>query len=358
MDAAVWIPPAGRKSTFALFRPELTLSRTAPSRSELPRTVRVARGESRSTVRAGANAFVLAERPRGVWKGAVALDRWIARQRQRGCQPETLVQYRCAVRPALAALARAGRPTDPRRWSVEDARWLRRRFSGQRWRMSVVSRLAGFYRNFVFRDVGLPPLRPSPRVRWLTTEQTEGLLEVSRKDRHLRLVVLLGLAQGLRRGDWVRLRLSDLDLEGGRLRIRVRSGVPPREDWVPMHPSLPDAFRDYLWFRRRRVRRFLRRHPGSSVPEELFLHVAHGALCPYRPHGTDKWVKILERRLAGRGIAVRLSTDMLRRRGAALLVDSLRDLPDADPAETQHALQRFLRTKRSRATRSFLRTLR
>jgi integrase len=224
--------------------------------------------------------------------------------------------------------------------------------------VSVLSRIARYRGNFVFQEVGLPPLKPTHRVRWLSAEQTHALLDVTRKDRHLRLVLLLGLAQGLRRGEWVRLRMADVDLENTRLRIRGRSRTSPREEWVGMHPALPDAFRDYLWFRRRRVRRFLRQHPDSSVPEELFLHVRGGALSSYRPHATDKWVQILDRRLASRGMTVGLSTDMLRRRGAVLLEASLRELPEGSPEVTQRALQAFLRTETPRGTRNFLRALR
>lgn len=276
----------------------------------------------------------------------------------RGCSPETVRRYRWAAARTDAVLRAGGRTRDPARWTPLDARWLRAAFHQERRQLEQAAALARFCGNDVFRRVGLPHAGPPKRVRWLSDEQTDALLDVSRRDRHLRLVVLLGLAQGLRRGDWVHLKLSDIDLDRGRLRIAVRPGASGRGEWVAMHPALPEPLRNYLWLRRRKVRRFLRQRPGVPVPEELFLHVRDGALTPYRPHGTDRWVGILERRMAARGVKVRLSTDMLRRRGVVLLQRSLRERPGATAEDLERSVKQFLRLKTARVARRRVLSLR
>ncbi len=282
---------------------------------------------------------------------------WLVAKERSRCAPETVRRYRWAALRSDHAIREAGRPPDPARWTADDARWLRRRFHDEVHQLAVTASLARFCGNPVFRSVGPPRRGPPKRVRWLTPEQTDALLEVVRRDRHLRLVALLGLAQGLRRGDWVRLRLSDLDLAEGRMRISVGPGSRARPEWRLMHPALPDALRDYLRIRRRKIRRFLRAWPSGGVPDELFLHVRGGLLSPYRPHGTEKWMAIIERRLALRGVEIRLSTDMLRRRGAELLAADVQGRPEATPGDAERALRAFLRTRSFPSMRDRLRTL-
>jgi integrase len=209
-------------------------------------------------------------------------------------------------------LRQSGRPSDPRRWSPEDARWLRERLHEDRWQLLVLADLARFSGNHVFKEVGLPRLGPPQRVRWLSEEATQALIEVTRKDRLLRLVVLLGLGQGLRRIEWLRLRVADIDLPGNRLLVRGKGRERPKEVWMTMHPALPLAFQNYLAVRKRKVARFLWSSPLTPVPEELFLHRRGDRLVPYGEGGANRWMAILEQRLAGRGIRVRLSTHMLR----------------------------------------------
>jgi len=142
------------------------------------------------------------------------VGRWYAAKRERGCQPDTVRRYRWVVRHATGLLRRAGRTPDPRRWTVNDGRWLRRHLHDDVWQLSVLADLARFSRNFVFNEVGLPRRGPPQRVRWLSEEAARALIEVTRNDRGLRLVVLLGLGQGLRRIEWLRLQVGDIDLDG------------------------------------------------------------------------------------------------------------------------------------------------
>ncbi|MGI0129802.1 MAG: hypothetical protein ACREEC_06590, partial [Thermoplasmata archaeon] len=209
------------------------------------------------------------------------VGRWYAAKRERGCHPDTIRRYRWVVRRATAFLRHAGRNRDPRKWTADDGRWLRRRLRDDVWQLSVLADLARFSRNFVFNEVGLPRRGPPQRVRWLTEEEVRGLIEVTRGDRHLRLIILLGLGQGLRRIEWLRLQVGDIDLPGNRLLVRGKGRAGGKRVWMTLHPALGPALRDYLWWRNRKVQRFLRRSPLTPVPEELFLHRRAGRLIAY-----------------------------------------------------------------------------
>jgi integrase len=282
------------------------------------------------------------------------ISRWFALKRERGCIPSTIQHYRWAVRRATRFLKRAGRPVDPRKWSADDARWLRRCFNQDPWKISILADLARFGRNFVFYEVGLPPRRAPSRVRWLTPDEARALIDVTRGDRLLRLVALLGLGQGLRRIEWLRMRAEDIDLVGGRLLIRGKGRGQPRMVWMPMHPALPDAFRAYLWWRDRKVRRLLRKNPLTPIPPELFLHRRGDRLIPYGEGGANRWMLILERRLAARGITVKLATHMLRRSGATLLEKTLLESPEASRDGVYRSVQEFLRHESIATTMRYL----
>ncbi|MGA8302755.1 MAG: site-specific integrase [Thermoplasmata archaeon] len=282
------------------------------------------------------------------------VGRWYAAKRERGCHPDTVRRYRWVVRRALLFLRQAGRTPDPRKWSAEDARWLRRRLHDDVWQLAVLADLARFSRNFVFAEVGLPRRGPPIRIRWLTEEATRGLVEVTRDDRLLRLVVLLGFGQGLRRIEWLRLQVGDVDLTGNRLLVRGKGRGGGKQSWMPMHPALPPALCDYLWWRNRRVQRFLRRSPLIPVPNELFIHRRGDRLVPYGEGGANRWMLILQRRLAAKGIHVKLSTHMLRRSGATLLERTLLRSPEAVRDGVYRAVQGFLRHESIATTMRYL----
>lgn len=350
-----WGPPWSRAARSA--RPVPARVGSAPRFGPRPETTYNHDAAARSTLQRRGKVEVVTPRSTEVDLLPPWIEGWLAEKDRAGCSSETVRRYRWAVLRTDRALREAGRSSDPALWTPRDARWLRQQFHDEVHQLTVTANLARFCRNPVFRSVGLPRRGPPKRVRWLTEEQTEAILTATRRDRHLRLVVLLGLGQGLRRGDWVRLRMSDIDLDGRRMQIRMGHRPPIRHEWVPMHPALPDAFRDYLWLRRRKVRRFLRVRPGVQVPDEVFLHLQGGSLTAYRPHGADKWVLILQRRMADQGVDVRLSTDMLRRRGAVILEQSLQRTDEEVPDEVREPVRRFLRVQTDQAVRAFVRAV-
>ena len=282
-------------------------------------------------------------RPTTDSKSAEIVARWVARKQERGCLPRTLAQYRWAQRRAFATLRRGGRTTDPRKWRAEDIRWLTDHLRRDPWTMAIVADLARFARNFVFQEVGLPRRPPPTRVRWLTEDQVRALIAMTAHDRLLRLVALLGVGQGLRRVEWLRLRVDDLDLAGQRILVRGKGRGEPKAVWMAMHPALPGAVHDYLAWRNERVRRSLRHSPLASVPPELFIHPQAGRWVAYGEGGANGWMKILERRMRREGVEVKLSTHMLRRSAATFLERALLRSPDGGRDGVYRSVQEFLR---------------
>lgn len=179
-------------------------------------------------------------------------------------------------------------------------------------------------------------------------------MDVTRADRRLRLVLLLGLGQGLRRVEWLRLQVGDIDLDSNRLLVRGKGRGQEKRVWMGMHPALAPALRDYLWWRGRRVQRYLRKYPLTPVPPELFIHRRGERLIPYGEGGANRWMLILQRRLAARGILVKLSTHMLRRSGATLLERTLLQSPDSARDGVYRTVQGFLRHESIATTMRYL----
>ena len=280
--------------------------------------------------------------------------RWYDSKRDQGCLPDTIRRYRWVVGRARTYLLNAGRPTEPRDWTADDARWLRRCLHEDPWQLAILADLARFSRNLVFNEVGLPRRGPPLRVRWLSKEAIEAIFEVTRQDRLLRLVALLGVGQGLRRIEWLRLRAADIDLPGNRLLVRGKGRGRPKLVWMPLHPALPSALQEYLGWRRRTIQRFVRDQPVEPVPEELLLHRRGSRLVPYGIGGANRWMRIIDRRLRTRGIDVTLSTHMLRRSGATLLERTLLRSPEASKDGVYRVVQGFLRHESLATTMRYL----
>ena len=284
------------------------------------------------------------------------VQRWMALKKERGCLPRTLQQDRWIVRTTVLALRRSGRPGEPDRWSEDDARFLVRRWHGDPWRLSTLAGLARFAGNPVFDRVAIPRPGPSRRVRWLSAEEAQALLSVSQTDPLLRIVTLLGLGMGLRRIEWLRLRLSDLDPVQSRVLVRGKGRGQPKEVWMVMHPALPSALRPYLEWRDRAVRRQLRRDPLTPVPDELFVHSKGGRLAPYGEGGANVWMHRLERLLRAQGFDVKLSCHMLRRTGATLLERTLLRQAEGPRDGVYRSVQGFLRHESIATTMRYLQT--
>ena len=188
----------------------------------------------------------------------------------------------------------------------------------------------------------------------MTEETAQAIFSVTRSDPGLRLIALLGLGQGLRRIEWIRLRVTDFDVEGSRLLVRGKGRGRAKLDWTPLHTAVPDAFRDYLRVRRQTVRGALRQAPLASVPEELFIHASKGRLRPYGVGGMDRWVLRIEKKLAGRGVHVRLSSHMFRRSAASFLERTLLRSPEASRDGVYRTLQGFLRHENLATTMRYL----
>jgi len=282
------------------------------------------------------------------------VDRWLRSKSNKGCLPRTLQRYRWAGNRTIQALGEANRTINPERWTTEDGVWLRRRFHDDPWQLWVVGDLARFHGSRAFLEIGLPHRGPPRHVRWMTEGTARAVFALTRADPKLRMIALLGLGQGLRRIEWIRLRVTDFDLGGNRLLVRGKGRGRPKLAWTTLHPAVPEALRDYLRIRAQIVRRFLRQAPVASVPEELFIHISDGRLRPYGIGGMDRWVFQIERKLADRGIHVKLSSHMFRRSAATFLERALLRSPEASRDGVYRTLQGFLRHENLATTMKYL----
>ncbi len=283
------------------------------------------------------------------------MARWLLSKSNKGCLPQTIGRYRWATERTINALRKAGRVSHPRLWKIDDGIWIRKRFHDDPWQLAIVSDLARFYGNRIFDEIGLPHQGPPRHVRWMTEETVHAIFSATRSDPTLRLIALLGLGQGLRRVEWTRLRVADFDLEGNRLLVRGKGRARPKLVWVPLHPAVPEALRDYLRVREAAVGRFLKRTQLTSpLPEELFVHVSGVRLRPYGVGGMDRWVTRIEKKLAERGVLVKLSSHMFRRSGATFLERTLLRSPEASRDGVYRTLQGFLRHDNLATTMRYL----
>jgi len=258
------------------------------------------------------------------------------------------------VERAIKAFRGVNRTIDPKRWKTGDVLWLRGKFHDDSWQLWIVSDLAKFHGNRIFEETGLPRRGPAQHVRWMTEETAQAVFAVTRSDPALRMMTLLGLGQGLRRIEWIRLRVTDFDLAGNRLLVRGKGRARAKLAWMTLHPAIPEAFREYLRIRTETVRRYRRQTGDASVPEELFLHTSKGRLQPYGVGGMDRWVSRIERKLAEQGIQVKLSSHMFRRSAATFLERTLLRSPEASRDGVYRTLQGFLRHENLATTMRYL----
>jgi integrase len=268
--------------------------------------------------------------------------------------PRTLERYREYVGHVLRALQREGRPTHPARWRMGDALRIRELVHGHHWELTVLSDFARAFGNNIIREAGIPS-KPSPtHVRWLTRAQVEAIVRETRDDPTLAFVAFLGLGQGLRRVEWQRMRMEDIDLDGRRLLVRGKGRSHPKLQWVPLHPSFPEI---YLRFRAHRVHLLeaaRTRYPAAPVPAEALIHRSVDGLRSYSLGGLDLMVRRIERRVIRAGVPVRLSSHMFRRSGATLLEEAMLAAPDSSPDGIYRVLQGFLRHENLATTMKYL----
>lgn len=180
----------------------------------------------------------------------------------RGRTASTVRAYRFDLEDFAAFCDRAGvtRPGDVTFSLIEFyLAWLQQR--GQRRAETAARRLAAirqFYRYLVRegevrRDPAAvafgPKCPPRPLPRYLTVDEQERVLAALAADETLTgrrdyALVATALLTGLRCEELCRLRLEDLDLEGGTLRVVRGKGQKDRE--VPVVSPLAGILREYL----------------------------------------------------------------------------------------------------------------
>jgi integrase len=247
------------------------------------------------------------------------LERWMRSKVSRALVPQTLHRYRRTVEFVLRTLTREGRPTHPARWKLSDACRIKEIVHGHHWDLTVLSDFARSFGNDVIREAGIPRSPTPTHVRWLSRPQVEAIVRLTRDDPLLAFVAFLGLGQALRRVEWLRMQVGDVDLGGRRLLVRGKGRSHPKVQWVPMHPSFPEVYRGYSEYRTHLVATAQRIQPNALIPPELLVHRSPYGLSRYSVGGLDLLVRRIEKRVIRAGVPLRLSSHMLRRSGATLL---------------------------------------
>ena len=81
-----------------------------------------------------------------------------------------------------------------------------------------------------------PPRIVKHEIKPLTMEQASKLLEVARGQR-LEMLLTLALTTGMRRGELLALRWSDVDLESGNIQVRRTVDIIPKHGYVENEPK-------------------------------------------------------------------------------------------------------------------------
>ncbi|HKS59702.1 MAG TPA: site-specific integrase, partial [Thermoplasmata archaeon] len=282
------------------------------------------------------------------------VERWIAAKKRRGVLEESLVRYRRVALRAIGSLHPRRRARDPRNWTVEDGLQLRDALHNSRWLYAIATDFSRFFGNPALAEAGIPGPKSSGRVRWLSGPEVTALIRLSRSDPLLAFLVILGLGQGMRRVEWRRLQVGDVDLASGRILIRGKGRGSPKLQWAPLHPDFRAIYGRYLQRRSRIVAAARGRDPHLRVPEEVLIHSYRGQLRGYSSGGLDLKLRNLERLLHQRGWLTRLSSHMLRRSGATLLEEALLRSPRGAPDGAYRAVQGFLRHENLATTMRYL----
>lgn len=168
----------------------------------------------------------------------------------------------------------------------------------------------------------------------------------------LALIVMLGIGQGLRRVEWRRLKLGDVDLPNRRMLVRGKGRGAPKLVWMPLHPGFPPIWARYLRYRARLTERSSVGPTSQAAP--ALAHLRRGQLVEYSLSGLDAKIRRLGKGLALDFPDLRLSSHMLRRSGATLLEEAMLATPRRNPDGTYRVLQTFLRHENLATTMKYL----
>jgi len=220
-------------------------------------------------------------------------------RRQRGLTDTTLRHYR---RIAIALIGRLG--DDPARYEAGGLRAAVREITGGHGAglAKLVTTVARAFVRYLAVEgrcrpgldaalLAVPSWRLTSLPRHVSVETVQQIIDACGPDRRDgardRAILLLLARLGLRGGDIVRMRLSDLDWAGARVRVM---GKGRREVWLPLPQEAGDAVLAYL-----RVRR------AVSSYDHVFLT----ARAPWRPLAESSCVSgIVKRAIVRAGVSV------------------------------------------------------
>lgn len=216
--------------------------------------------------------------------------------------PRTVSFYAETIHAVAEILDRNGRPYMPRELSTSDIiffmDWLASEGYAVQTRKGYISTLRRWCMDGGSRIKAWPkPRLPAdlrPKVDWLTADQARRLLEHDMTALQS-VVISLELRQGLRHVEVIRLKKSDVDLDGHLLTVTGKGPIGGKPRLVPLVTATEDVLKSWMAVRSKWSEEGLARYPKSfEDPEHLIVWRKAGRLSAYSEegYGLDKAVTL------------------------------------------------------------------
>lgn len=232
------------------------------------------------------------------------------------------------------ALEAIGKPTSPKHifWldpyeKIPDDEAIKIMLVTLNWSKWEWSRLNHFLMlagNPVFEYVGMKHQFPKkePVRTWLTKEQASLAFEYCKDDPELLMILGMGILQGLRRHEWMTVKVQDLRVfNANRYMIRVigKGKMKGKVAFIDIHPDFERIREKYMEYRNELIKERIHDRP-VAVPNEVLIQYRKKRFRPYGSVTTmdNKWI-LIKLRLAEHGIYVEGGTHTLRRTFANLM---------------------------------------
>ncbi len=234
------------------------------------------------------------------------------------------------------ALEAAGKPTSPKHifWldpyekipDDEAIKIMLATLNWSKWEWSRLNHFLSMVGNPVFEYVGMKGQFPKkePVRTWLTKEQASLAFQYCKDDPELLMILGMGILQGLRRHEWMTIKMQDLRVfNANRYMMRVigKGKMGGKEAFIDIHPDFEKIRERYIEYRNGLIDMAKEKARGRHVvvPDEVLIQYRK-KLKPYSsPTSLDnKWI-LIKAKLAQHGIFVEGGTHTLRRTFANLM---------------------------------------
>jgi integrase len=239
------------------------------------------------------------------------------------------------VERVVDALEAAGKPTSPKHifWidpyeKIPDDEAIKIMLVTLNWSKWEWSRLNQFLKlagNPVFEYVGMQFPKKEPVRTWLTKEQASLAFQYCKDDPELLMILGMGILQGLRRHEWMTIKVQDLRVfNANRYMMRVigKGKMGGKAAFIDIHPDFDKIREIYMDYRDEMIKEKSHGRP-IPVPDEVLIQYRKRRFRPYSSVTSmdNKWI-LIKARLAEHGIYVEGGTHTLRRTFANLMVEA------------------------------------